>query len=143
MSSKKGQSVLALVSERVISAKNLATLADTLQQRTLNPIQVHHLGFRWVVNNAGKLKSRSDTVKATKSVEMSERLLSPSDSVRGLMDAYSASEDKDTLKPEVVDLDMTIEISDEDSLEEGEVRDDSDEDVQFIEEVRRGVRGAV
>jgi hypothetical protein len=34
-----------------------------------------------------------------------------------------------------VDLDTTIEISDEDSLEEGEIRDDSDEDVQFIEEV--------
>jgi hypothetical protein len=31
MSRKKGQSVLGLVSERVISARNLATLADTLQ----------------------------------------------------------------------------------------------------------------
>jgi hypothetical protein len=31
MSRKKGQSVLALVSERVISAKILATLTDTLQ----------------------------------------------------------------------------------------------------------------
>jgi hypothetical protein len=66
---------------------------------------------------------------------MAERLLSPSDSVRRLMDADSASEDEYTLKLEVVDLDTTIEISDEDSLEEGEIRDDSDEDVQFIEEV--------
>jgi hypothetical protein len=100
-----------------------------------NPIQVHHLGFRWVVNSAGKLKSSSGTVKATKSVEMAGGLLSPSDSVRKLMDADSASEDEYTLKPDVVDLDTTIEISDEDSLEEGETRDDSDEDVQFIEEV--------
>jgi hypothetical protein len=93
------------------------------------------LGFRWVVNSAGKLKSRSDTVETAKSVKMAERLLSPSDSVQRLMDADSALEDKYTLKPEVVDLDTTIEISDEDSLEEGEIWDDSDEDVQFIEEV--------
>jgi hypothetical protein len=33
-----------------------------------NPIQVHHLGFRWVVNNAGKLKSSRGTMEATKSV---------------------------------------------------------------------------
>jgi hypothetical protein len=51
------------------------------------------------------------------------------------MDTDSASEDEYTLKPEVMDLDMTIEISDKDSLEGGEIRDDSDEDVQFIEEV--------
>jgi hypothetical protein len=89
------------------------------------------LGFRWVVNSAGKLKSSSGTVKATKSVGMAGKLPLPNDSVRRLMDADSASEDEYTLEPEVVDLDMTIEISDEDSLEEGEIRDDSDEDVQF------------
>jgi hypothetical protein len=55
-----------------------------------NPIQMHHLGFRWVVNSAGKLRSSSGTVKATKSVDMAGGLLSPSDSVRRLMDADSA-----------------------------------------------------
>jgi hypothetical protein len=100
-----------------------------------NPIQVHHLGFRWVVNNAGKLKPRGDTAETTKSVKMAEMVLPPSDSVRRLMDADSALEDEYTLKAEVMDLDTTIEISDEDSLEEGEIRDDPDEDMQFIEEV--------
>jgi hypothetical protein len=78
------------------------------------------LGFRWVVNNAGKSKFCGDAVETAKSVKMTERVLSPSDSVQRLMDADSASEDEYTLKPEVVDLDTTIEISDEDSLEEGE-----------------------
>jgi hypothetical protein len=80
-----------------------------------NHIQVHHLGFRWAVNSAGELKSRSGTVKAPKSVKMAERLLSPSDFIRRLMDADSASEDKYTLKLEVMDLVPSDSESDLDS----------------------------
>jgi hypothetical protein len=66
---------------------------------------------------------------------MAGKLPSPSDSVLRLTSADSASEDEYAHKPEVVDLDTTIKISDEDLIEEGEIRDESDEDVQFIEEV--------
>jgi hypothetical protein len=39
-----------------------------------NPIQVHHLGFRWVVNSTRKSKSRSDTVETAKSVKIQKGL---------------------------------------------------------------------
>jgi hypothetical protein len=66
------------------------------------------LGFRWVVNSAGKVKPRSGAKEATKVTRMEGRSLPPSEAVLGLTSADSASEDEYDLEPEVMDLDTTI-----------------------------------
>jgi hypothetical protein len=100
-----------------------------------DPIQVHHLGFRWVVTCVRKVKPSSGIKKTTRSAKMVGSFMPPSEIVLELVGMDPASEDEYDCKPDVMDLDTTFEDSDEDSLEEGEIRDYSDEEVQFLQEV--------
>jgi hypothetical protein len=93
------------------------------------------LGFRWVVNNARKKKPGRGAKKSTRSEKMAEKYMPPSEIVLELVDVEPVSGDKYDFEPDVGERNANNEVSDDDSLEEGEIRDDSDEEVQFMQEV--------
>jgi hypothetical protein len=107
-----------------------------------DPIQVHHLGFRWVVNSARKVKPSSGARKTARSAKMAGNCMPPSEIILELVEAEPVSGDEYDFEPDVKGLDTTFEVSDDDSLEEGEIRDDSDEEVQFVQEVIRVPSGS-